>query len=81
MYRKEGEQYDLMANSSSKSKQKLDQACNEGGWIKVLASLQDGTYLFREEFRDALRWILILLLLKPPSYDMTAAQKLKVEYV
>ena len=48
------------------AKHKLDRACDGGGWLAVFTSLQYGTDLSIEEFRDYFRWCLSLPLLNPP---------------
>ena len=48
-----------------KSKQKLERACEGGGWLTLLPISQYGTDISREEFRDALQWILDITLQDP----------------
>ena len=66
MDREEGELRDLKANLGKKAKRKLERACKGGGWITVLTSSQDGTDIYRESSRDALRLRLDLTLQNPP---------------
>ena len=56
MDRKEEELRSLKATVFNKDKWNLERACESGGWITLLPISQDGTDIFKEDFRDDLRW-------------------------
>ena len=64
--REGGELRDLNTNSGKNSKRILEWDCDGDGWLTVLPSSQDGTYISGENIRDALRWQLDLPLQNPP---------------
>ena len=56
----------LKATVGNNSKRNLERDYKGGGWLTTLTKSQDGTQIYREEFRDALRQSLDPTLHKPP---------------